>query len=67
MWGFQRIPIRYLEPNFANVLYLSQKNRMYACDVYFLDCAIRHKSLLLTLDKKMKIIAQSLNIEVLEV
>jgi len=64
---FERIPIRYLEPNFAKVLYLSQKTQMYANDVYFLDCAIRHKSPLLTLDKKMKIVAQSLNIEVLEV
>ena len=64
---FERIPIRYLEPNLAKVLYLSQKTQMYAYDVYFLDCAIRHKSPLLTLDKKLKIVAQSLNIEVLEV
>lgn len=32
----------------------------YAYDAYFLDCAIRHKSPLLTLDKKLKTAAGNL-------
>jgi len=40
---------------------------MYAYDAYFLDCAIRHKAPLLTLDRKLKTAAQNLNIETMEV
>lgn len=40
---------------------------MYAYDAYFIDCAIRHKAPLLTLDRKLKIAAQSLNVQTMEV
>ncbi len=36
-------------------------------DAYFIDCAIRQKSPLLTLDRKLKIAAQSLKVTTLEV
>jgi predicted nucleic acid-binding protein len=64
---FNTIPIRYIEPDFSKILYLSKENNMYAYDAYFLDCAIRHKAPLLTLDKKLRVIAENLNIETLEV
>ena len=48
---FNTIPIRYIETYFSKILYLSKENNMYAYDAYFLDCAIRHKAPLLTLDK----------------
>jgi hypothetical protein len=34
---------------------------------YFLDCAVRHKAPLLTLDKKLKTSAQNLNVDTMEV
>jgi predicted nucleic acid-binding protein len=40
---------------------------MYAYDAYFLDCAIRYKTPLLTLDRKLKTAAQNLNVETMEV
>ncbi|MBU4345067.1 MAG: toxin-antitoxin system, toxin component, PIN family protein [Proteobacteria bacterium] len=40
---------------------------MYAYDAYFLDCAIRHKVPLLTLDRKLKKAALNLNVETMEV
>ena len=40
---------------------------MYAYDAFFIDCAIRYKAPLLTLDKKLKAIANSLNLDTLEV
>ena len=40
---------------------------MYAYDAYFLDCAIRHKSHLLTLDRKLKVATQNINIEIMEI
>ena len=64
---FDSIPLRYIEPDFVKVLHLSKQTEMYAYDVYFLDCAIRHKAPLLTLDKKLKASAQNLNIETMEV
>lgn len=64
---FNTIPIRYIETDFSKILYLSKENNMYAYDAYFIDCAIRHKAPLLTLDKKLRIIAENLNIETLEV
>jgi predicted nucleic acid-binding protein len=64
---FDTIPLRYVEPDFFNALKLSKKVNMYAYDAYFLDCAVRYKAPLLTLDRKLKVAAQNINIEVLEV
>ncbi len=64
---FESIPLRYVEPDFSNVLKLSKKINMYAYDAYFLDCAIRYKAPLLTLDRKLKAAAQNINVETLEV
>ena len=64
---FSSIPLRYIEPDFIKVLHLSKETNMYAYDAYFLDCAIRHKAPLLTLDKKLKAAANTLNIDTLEV
>ncbi len=41
--------------------------KMYAYDAYFLDCALRHASPLLTLDKPLMCAAKKLNIHVLEI
>ena len=64
---FHTIPLRYIEPDFVKVLELSKQTNMYAYDVYFLDCAIRHRAPLLTLNKKLKASAQNINGETMEV
>ena len=64
---FRSIPLRYIEPDFINSLKLSKKKNMYAYDAYFLDCAMRHNAPLLTLDKKLKTMASTLNIKTMEV
>ncbi|RZB33725.1 MAG: hypothetical protein SRB2_03836 [Desulfobacteraceae bacterium Eth-SRB2] len=64
---FASIPFRYVEPDFVNALKISKQAKMYAYDAYFLDCAIRHKAPLLTLDRKLKAFAQNLNVETMEV
>lgn len=63
---FQSIPIRYMETDFPNALRISKVTRMNAYDAYLLDCALRYKSPLLTLDSKLRMAAQSINIEALE-
>ena len=64
---FKSIPLRYVEPDFFNTIKLSKNNNIYAYDAYFLDCAIRYKLPLLTLDLKLKVAAQNINVETLEV
>jgi len=64
---FDSIPLRYIKPDFVNALKLSKQANMYAYDAYFLDCAVRHKAPLLTLNRKLKAVAQNLNAETMEV
>jgi predicted nucleic acid-binding protein len=64
---FKRIPLRYIEPDFVMALKLSQQANIYAYDAYFLDCAIRHKAPLLTLDRKLMTAAKKIHVESMEV
>jgi len=64
---FNSIPIRYVDPDLPKALLLSKQGNIYAYDAYFLDCAIRYKAPLLTLDKKLMESAQNFNVETLEV
>ena len=64
---FDSIPLRYTQTDFANSLEISKQVNIYAYDAYFLDCAIRHKAPVLTLDRKLKTAAQALNVETMEV
>jgi len=64
---FNSIPIRYIDPDLPKALLLSKQGNIYAYDAYFLDCAIRYKAPLLTLDKKLMESAQNFNVETLEV
>jgi predicted nucleic acid-binding protein len=57
----------YIKPDFAGVLEISKQADMYAYDAYFLDCAMRHRAPLLTLDRKLKAAAQDLNVKTMEV
>ncbi len=64
---FNSIPLRYIEPDFANAVSISKQTNMYAYDAYFLDCALRQKAPILTLDSRLKETAQNLSIKTLEV
>jgi len=64
---FQSIPIRYIEVDFENAISVAFENSLYAYDAYFLDCAMRYAAPLLSLDRKLRRVAESLNISVIEV
>lgn len=64
---FKNIPIRYIDSDFADAVSISKQTNMYAYDAYFLDCALRMKAPLLTLDAKLRNTARQLNISILEV
>ena len=64
---FEGIPIRYTKPDFAHALTIAHQAGMYAYDAYFLDCAVRHNTPLMTLDRKLMTAAKNLNVAILEV
>ncbi len=64
---FEVIPIRYLDVDFRHSLKLAHDNQIYAYDAYFLDCAMRYKAPLLSLDGQMTAKAKNLGINILEV
>jgi predicted nucleic acid-binding protein len=64
---FEAILIRYTRPDFAHALTIAHQINMHAYDAYFLDCALRYKAPLLSLDRKLVAAARNLNIAVMEV
>jgi predicted nucleic acid-binding protein len=64
---FEVIPIRYLDVDFRHSLKLAHDNQIYAYDAYFLECAMRYKAPLLSLDGQMTTKAKNLGINILEV
>ncbi len=64
---FEEVPIQLSKPNFAHSLAIAHQANIYAYDAYVLDCAIRHKAPILTLDRKLIMTAIDLNAAVLEV
>ncbi len=64
---FESIPIQYIKPDFVNAMTISKQTNMYAYDAYFLECAVKQKAPLLTLDRRLKAAAQSLNLKTMGV
>ncbi|MBU4317966.1 MAG: type II toxin-antitoxin system VapC family toxin [Proteobacteria bacterium] len=64
---FSGIPIRFIETDFGAVLKIAKQSGSYAYDAYFLDCAVKQKAPLLTLDRRLKASAHDLNIKTMEV
>ena len=64
---FQSIPIRYLAVDLENAVAIAHATALYAYDAYFLDCAARHATPFLTLDRPLQRAADRMGIQVLEV
>lgn len=62
----QRIPVRLISVDIKKALEIAIQFNIYAYDAYFIQCAQSISCPLLTLDKRLKEIAKSLNILVLE-
>ena len=60
------IPVRLQSVDITQALKLAIDFNIYAYDAYFLQCALNQSCPLLTLDKRMKQVAQKLNIQVME-
>ena len=64
---YHNIPLRLVEVELAGSLQLAADLNIYAYDAYLLRCAIRYKAPLLTLDKNLSRLANSIRITVVEV
>jgi len=64
---YNDIPIRFIPTDFIEALHLAEQVEIYAYDAYFIECAIKRRAPLLTLDRKLKNTAMQFDIEVLEV
>jgi predicted nucleic acid-binding protein len=64
---YNRIPVRYVEVELEGALKIAAKHKMYAYDAYLLRCAMKYKTKLLTLDKRLRDIAREMKIEIVEV
>jgi len=64
--AYLQIPIRFVEVELIDSLALAHELDMYAYDAYLLRCAIKYRSPLLSLDKKLVQFAKSKKIAVLE-
>jgi len=63
----QQIPVDLRSVNIREALKIASQFNIYAYDAYFLVCAISLHSPLMTLDRRMIEVAQSLGIHIMEV
>lgn len=54
---FNRLPIELVDVDFNNALEFCAQENHYAYDMFYLDCAVKNRCPLLTLDKKLSEIA----------
>jgi predicted nucleic acid-binding protein len=65
--AYKQIPLQFSEVDLVTALELSSKFKIYAYDAYVISCALKHKSPLVTLDEKLRDIAQSAGAVIREV
>ena len=64
---YDMIPIQFVDIKLSDALKLAESENIYAYDPYFLICAIKHRTPLLTLDDRLKSAAINKKIKALEV
>lgn len=64
---YKQIPIRFTEVELEKTLEIVSAYGIYAYDAYLIRCAIKYKSTLMTLDRKLAQVAQEIKVSVVEV
>ena len=67
MEGFDAIPVRYVPVDLKKALLVAAETGLYAYDGYYLECALRQKAPLLTLDRRLRECAVGLGISAPEI
>lgn len=64
---YSDIQITFVNPDFENSLNIASQLKIYAYDAYFLDCALRLKLPILSLDRGLNMAAKKINLKTIEV
>jgi len=64
---YSLIPLRLHEVDISDALDIAKNYSIYAYNAYFLECARKYNSPLLTLDQKLIEIAKKMNLKIIEV
>ena len=64
---FGRIPVRLADVDVASAVRLAERYGIYAYHAYVLECAVRYRTELLTLDHAQAQVGRDLGLEVVEV
>jgi predicted nucleic acid-binding protein len=64
---YRQIPLRYTDVELEETMRIVTEYGIYAYDAYLVRCAIKYKSALITLDRKLVQVAQEMKVEVVEV
>ncbi|MBM3132325.1 MAG: type II toxin-antitoxin system VapC family toxin [Chloroflexi bacterium] len=64
--AYRQIPLRLVDMDLEAALELASNLDIYAYDAYFIGCALRHNSALLTLDKGLAEAAQRAGVDIRE-
>ena len=65
--SYEQIPIRFVEVGLAEAVELAAEQNMYAYDAYLVVCARQQRCKLMSLDKTLLRIADSVGVDILEV
>lgn len=63
---YRTIPIRFVEVELLQSLQLAAGEKIYSYDAYLLQCSLKYRAALLTLDANLAAIARKLGVRVLE-
>ena len=64
---YQAIPVKYFEYPLEQALELSARLGIYAYDAYLVQCAMQTNSPLLTLDRKLRVAAEKMGVQTMEI
>ncbi len=64
--SYREIPIKLVDVSLEQAIELSHSLNIYAYDAYLIQCAQQTNTPLLTLDKGLKVAAQSLGVQLLD-
>ena len=64
---YAELPIRFINIELEPSLILSKQYNIYAYDAYLIECALKLKSPLLTLDKQLARVAEQKGVEIIRI
>jgi len=64
---YKKIPIKFIDVPLDKTLEISHAQNIYAYDAYLIQCAQQTSTSLLTLDNQLKITAEKMGVNILEI